>query len=124
MVLLAVSLGLMGCSNKKKGTEATVLPPPPPLESEPMPASLSAAPTPIAPAPAPAAQQQPVWNESAPYTPAPVAGGRTYRVQRGDTLMGIARREYNDAGMWRKIAEANGLSNPNVIKVGQELVLP
>lgn len=52
--------------------------------------------------------------------PTPATGG-TYVVQRGDTLIGIARR-YNttvDA-----LARANNLSPPYVIYVGQRLTIP
>jgi len=55
----------------------------------------------------------------------PPAGGRVYVVQKGDTLMQIARNFYNgDASQWRKIAAANNLQNPNQIKVGQRLTIP
>jgi LysM repeat protein len=47
--------------------------------------------------------------------------GRTYYVQRGDTLNKIAR--YFGVS-WRAIANANGLTNPNRIYVGQRLYIP
>jgi lysozyme len=46
---------------------------------------------------------------------------RTYVVQRGDTLLRIALR-YGVS--WRTIASLNGLSNPNLIYVGQRLRIP
>lgn len=51
---------------------------------------------------------------------------RTYRVERGDTLASIATEICKDAGMWRKIYEANRdkLRSPDDIKVGQILVIP
>jgi 5'-nucleotidase/UDP-sugar diphosphatase len=128
-------MGLLGCAGKKSNKEATVLPPPPPLYSEPLPASLASAPTPVqqspapapaptpAPAPAPAPAAAPVYVEQA-QEPAPRASGRIYRIKQGDTLMKIARQEYNDASAWRKIAEANSITNPDRILVGQEIVLP
>jgi nucleoid-associated protein YgaU len=48
----------------------------------------------------------------------------THTVRRGDTLSGIAARHYNDPGLWRHIATANGISNPRVLKPGQVLRVP
>ncbi|MBI2911446.1 MAG: LysM peptidoglycan-binding domain-containing protein, partial [Chloroflexi bacterium] len=64
------------------------------------------------PAPAPAA------------APTPVSGpGRraTYEVQPGDTLHGLARRWQSSIAA---IADANGLGNPDLIHVGQRLLIP
>jgi nucleoid-associated protein YgaU len=54
-----------------------------------------------------------------------VTGG-TYTVQSGDTLSKIAKRYYGDAGEYNKIFQANTdkLSDPDQIKVGQQLTLP
>ncbi|PWG64578.1 lytic transglycosylase domain-containing protein [Sediminicurvatus halobius] len=51
--------------------------------------------------------------------PTPI-GGRVYRVQRGDTLAGIARRHGMDGA---EVARINGLGNPDLIRVGQTLLL-
>ncbi|HSK71446.1 MAG TPA: LysM peptidoglycan-binding domain-containing protein [Pyrinomonadaceae bacterium] len=54
------------------------------------------------------------------------AGGRTYIVQRGDTLAKISQRFYgNTRGYW-KIYEANRdkLASPSQVEVGQELIIP
>lgn len=50
----------------------------------------------------------------------------TYTVKSGDTLSAIARREYGDAGAWRRIYEANRdqIDNPDLIHPGQELKIP
>jgi nucleoid-associated protein YgaU len=48
-------------------------------------------------------------------------------VVKGDTLSGIAKKYYNDAGKYMKIYEANKDvigSNPDLIKPGQELIIP
>jgi nucleoid-associated protein YgaU len=51
----------------------------------------------------------------------------THTVVPGDTLGGIAAQYYADAGRWPAIFEANRDvigDNPNLILVGQELVIP
>jgi nucleoid-associated protein YgaU len=47
-----------------------------------------------------------------------------YVVQAGDTLMSIAITRYGDASLWRKIADANHITNPRLLQVGQTLTLP
>lgn len=49
---------------------------------------------------------------------------RTYTVQPGDTLEGIAIQLYGDAVYWDEIAQANPLVDPRRLRVGQELRLP
>lgn len=49
---------------------------------------------------------------------------RTYTVQAGDTLSGIARKFYGDAGKYPGLAAANGIKNPNLIHPGQVLTIP
>jgi len=56
-----------------------------------------------------------------------MGGGRSYTVQRKDTLYSIARAQYNDPSRWRDIYEANRSElggDPNRIRVGQRLTLP
>jgi nucleoid-associated protein YgaU len=50
--------------------------------------------------------------------------GLTYTVKSGDTLSKIAKRFYGDVNHYQQIAAANGIPNPDLIKVGQELKLP
>ena len=52
--------------------------------------------------------------------PGPAPGGR-YTVRSGDTLGAIARRHHVSIGA---LAKANGIANPNVLRVGQVLVVP
>ncbi|WP_348262632.1 LysM peptidoglycan-binding domain-containing protein [Telmatobacter sp. DSM 110680] len=47
-----------------------------------------------------------------------------YTVQSGDNLSKIAKRFYGDASKYRDIAQANGIDDPDKIKVGQDLNLP
>lgn len=51
---------------------------------------------------------------------------RTYTVQAGDTLSKISQEFYGNGHDYMKIFEANHniLSDPDEIKVGQELVIP
>jgi nucleoid-associated protein YgaU len=54
------------------------------------------------------------------------AAGRTYTVQKGDSLSKIAKREYGDAQSWRRIYEANRntIQNPDLIYPGQVIRIP
>jgi nucleoid-associated protein YgaU len=60
-----------------------------------------------------------------PFTPTPnptpTTSNRTHTVQFGETLAGIAD-EYGVSV--EAIVELNGLTNPNAIEVGQELLIP
>lgn len=56
-----------------------------------------------------------------------MGGGRSYTVQKKDTLFSIARAQYNDQSRWKDIYEANRSElggDPNRIRVGQRLTLP
>ena len=51
---------------------------------------------------------------------------RSYTVQAGDTLWGIAQQYYGDGRQYTRLAQANRdiVSNPNLIYPGQTLVIP
>ncbi len=52
---------------------------------------------------------------------------KKYTVVAGDTLSGIAQKQYGDIGKYMKIYEANKAligDNPDLIKVGMELIIP
>src|SRR4029079_14756014 len=49
---------------------------------------------------------------------------RTHTVVAGETLSSLALRFYGDAELYRLIATASGVANPNVINVGQRLIMP
>jgi S-formylglutathione hydrolase FrmB/phage tail protein X len=49
---------------------------------------------------------------------------RTHTVVAGETLSALALRFYGDAELYRLIATASGIANPNVINVGQRLLMP
>jgi len=50
----------------------------------------------------------------------------SYTVERGDNLHWIAAKTYGDARLWVRIYKANSdkIMNPNVLEVGQVLVIP
>jgi LysM repeat protein len=54
------------------------------------------------------------------------AQGKTYTVAAGDSLSKIAKQFYGNANEYMKIFDANKdkLTDPNNIKVGQQLVIP
>jgi LysM repeat protein len=52
------------------------------------------------------------------------ADEQPYTVHSGDNLSKIAKRFYGSANKYTGIAQANGISNPDLIRVGQELSLP
>jgi nucleoid-associated protein YgaU len=69
----------------------------------------------------------------APAAAAAAVGGatstptaRTYTVQSGDNLSTISKKFYGDSNKYMKIFEANKdkLSNPDMVKIGTELVIP
>ncbi len=58
---------------------------------------------------------------SAPDVPVPVTGETVYTVVKGDTLSRIAKNYGTTAA---KLAEYNGIANPNIITVGQKIKIP
>lgn len=52
------------------------------------------------------------------------SAGRSYTVQAGDTLSGIADQIWGDASLWYKLATANGLGADSVLVAGQVLTIP
>ncbi len=49
---------------------------------------------------------------------------KNYDVQQGDTLFTIAAREYGDGNLFSVIAAQNHLADPDLVQVGQELLIP
>lgn len=45
-------------------------------------------------------------------------------LKQGEQLWMIAAEEYEDPGMWRPIAEANGIDNPRRLATGRKLIIP
>jgi nucleoid-associated protein YgaU len=63
------------------------------------------------------------FEEATPEPPAPEPA-RTYTVVSGDTLWAIAERFYGDGNKYQVIADASGVSNPDLIYPGQQLTIP
>jgi nucleoid-associated protein YgaU len=53
-----------------------------------------------------------------------VGQGGMYVVKSGDSLSKIAKSYYGDANNYKKIAEANNISDPDKIQAGQQLKIP
>lgn len=49
---------------------------------------------------------------------------KLHTLRRGETLHAIAAREYEDAGQWRRIADANGIDDPLAVEPGTKLLIP
>jgi nucleoid-associated protein YgaU len=45
-------------------------------------------------------------------------------LHEGEQLWMLAHTEYEDAGVWREIAKANGIDNPRLLQAGRPLTLP
>lgn len=60
------------------------------------------------------------------YTPAPIqqSADLYYVVRRGDLLGTIAEKLTGQRSNWEAIAEANGVTDPRKLRVGQRLVIP
>ncbi len=95
-------------------TDTTEPPPPAPEAEAETPAVAPAAEE----APAPAAEPAP------PPPPPPPPAARTYTVVSGDTLWAISERFYGDGSKYQVIADASGISNPDLIHPGQVLTIP
>lgn len=50
--------------------------------------------------------------------------GKTYEVKEGDFLFQIAQEAYGDENLVQKIIDANKISEPYTIEVGQQLFIP
>ena len=97
-------------------TQTDEAPPPPPAAEAPAPEVVPAA----AEEPAPAPEPEPA---PAPQPPPPPAA-RTYTVVAGDTVWAISERFYGDGSKFQAIADASGISNPDLIYPGQVLTIP
>src|ERR1700761_2384978 len=81
-----------------------------------------APPPPEPEAAAPAEEEHPV--EEAAHEEPEGEAARTYTVESGDTLWAISERFYGDGNKYQIIADASGISNPDLIQPGQVLPIP
>lgn len=51
-------------------------------------------------------------------------GGVTYRIKRGDTLWDISATYYRNPWLYRKLARANSIRNPDLIFAGTRIYIP
>jgi nucleoid-associated protein YgaU len=49
---------------------------------------------------------------------------QSYTVKPGDNLSKVSKLFYGNANKYAKIAEANGISNPDHIRIGQQINVP
>ncbi len=82
-----------------------------------------APPPPEPEAAAPAAEETHA-ETAAEHEPEPEPAARTYTVESGDTLWAISERFYGDGSKYQVIADASGISNPDLIQPGQVLTIP
>jgi len=59
-----------------------------------------------------------------PTNPKSPDTAHVHLVNRGDSLQGIAFREYDDPSQWRRIADANGIDDPLQLQPGRRLLIP
>ena len=127
VAIAALAMALSACQNKQQQTEARVEGPYVPLEQIDASSGDRYVADETVPEAArwdtPAATEQQSIAEDEILTP---AGARTYVVQKGDTLYGLARQFYSDQSRWRDIWEANRNRVPdkNVLPVGTRLIIP
>jgi 5'-nucleotidase len=109
-----------GCAKKTTTPAAnssiTEVAPPPPIHNGITPA-----------APISTAYSDPIVapaDDIAPSRSTPSGGGKTYTVKKGDTLWGIAQRNYGDGKQYRKILAANPNIKGDRLNAGQKIVIP
>jgi LysM repeat protein len=64
---------------------------------------------------------------AAPCNPCAATGAatdRTYTIREGDSLAGVAQRTYGDPALYRRLADYNGIADPDLIVVGQVIRIP
>ncbi|GGS37557.1 MULTISPECIES: LysM peptidoglycan-binding domain-containing protein [Actinokineospora] len=71
-------------------------------------------------------RQQPSALASLPTNPTSggLPGRATHTVGDGETLTSIATARYGRPGLWRRIAEVNGITDPSRVRPGRTLYLP
>ena len=67
-----------------------------------------------------------IVNEKVTEVPASASAGKTYTVQKGDSLSRIAKRELGSYNRWAEIynANLNVIRDPNMLRTGMVLTIP
>ena len=113
-------------SSQPKFVPVDAAPPAPtaPVAAAPDPvAGISATPAayvPAAPAHAPVVTRTPGPGPAS----SPAGGGKSYLVQKGDTLFRIAKTHYGDGNRWQQIAMVNPGLTPATLKAGATIMVP
>lgn len=71
-----------------------------------------------------AAQAQPSHAPPPAASPAAPTGEVSYVAQRGDTLIDLAARAFNDPADWRQVARLNRIADPRRLPTGSRLRIP
>jgi len=110
------------------GTDAPAAEAPAPAPAEPAvtaPAETTQSPVPsTTPAETAVPSAAPAQEPAAAASTNASGSSSRHTVVRGESLWRIAEATYGDGRAWTRIAEANDLSNPNLLAIGQELELP
>lgn len=53
-----------------------------------------------------------------------IPGRRSHTVGQGENLQSIAMANYGEPGLWRRIAEVNGITDPTRVRAGSTVYLP
>ena len=76
------------------------------------------------PQPTPEPTPEVTVESETPQTQAAVAQPTAYTIKKGDTLIGISLRNYGSNTKVSEICALNGITDPDDIKIGQEILLP
>ena len=149
LAVLSLVVFSSGCEQPKKEEPQ----PPPPVAEKPAPFPRDAIPGNTAPPPAVSSETPPAERPITMVTPEPSgghghktdknaktttpkpkekyasgkkAGGKTYVVQKGDSLQEISQKFYGTTTKWKKIADANksAIKDPNKLVVGTKIQIP
>lgn len=76
------------------------------------------------PTPTPEPTPEVTVESETPQTQAAVAQPTAYTIKKGDTLIGISLHNYGSNTKVSEICALNGITDPDDIKIGQEILLP
>lgn len=124
VAFLAFALTPPGAAVATESPTAAAVVETPQITPEPTAAPTPAPPTPSpapTPSPSPSPTPSPTPTPTPTATPEPEPTPIIHVVEKGETVRSIA---YDYGVAWRAIVELNELENPNLIRVGEELLIP